>query len=77
MSCVPPACDLGEIFRGDARAEQDFAVLGGWCSAGGASTKDARWFSIRITEDMLPELFHKGSAQRTVAAWELLTSLFC
>ena len=77
MSCVPAVKDLGEIFRGDARAEQDYAVLGGWYSGGTGDTTKARWFSLKVTADMLPEFSHKGSAQRTVAAWELLTTLFC
>ena len=32
MSCAPPTSDLGELFRGDAKAEKDYAVRGGWCS---------------------------------------------
>ncbi|CAE8670254.1 unnamed protein product, partial [Polarella glacialis] len=69
--------DLGTIFKADAKGETDFVVLGGWECRDGCPTKTARWFSVRVTKVMAPWLFEKGHGSRTIAASELLASLFC
>ena len=75
LPCRPLGSDIGEVFRADARAEEHYAVIGGWECAGGKGPREARWFSARLSKDELPEFFERGSAQRTIAAWELLATM--
>jgi hypothetical protein len=77
MSSCRPASDLGVVFKADAKGEDDYVVLGGWECIDGTPTQEARWFSVRITATMAPWLFEKGHGSRTIAASELLASLFC
>ena len=42
---------------------------------GGTLPKDARWFSVTIKRDDLPEFFKDYDGKRTVAAWELLATV--
>ena len=74
--CPPLDTDIGEIFRADARAEDDFAVLGGYETAGGIEKGKARWYSLTVRREDAPEFFLRGTAQRVVAAWELAATLF-
>ena len=67
--------EVGEVFRTDAKAEQESVTIGGWESRGGVSTKMARWFSLRISKEEAPWLFHKGHGSRTIASSELLGTL--
>ena len=64
----------GELFRTDAKAEGKLIVLGGWSLENGFETKQARWFSLRITEEDAPWLF-RIEPFRVIAALELLGSL--
>ena len=76
MTCEAPRSNLGELFRTDASAHDDYAILGGWECRNGTMPKDARWFSIRLTAADLPAFFIKGgSAKRVVAGWELLATM--
>ena len=54
IPCDRPERVLGEWFRTDAKGAKDFAVLGGWTLGDSGNTKDARWFSIKITPRELP-----------------------
>ena len=76
MTCEAPRTNVGELFRTDASAHEDYAILGGWECARGTRPGDARWFSIRVTAKELPAFFIKGgSAKRVVAGWELLATM--
>ena len=66
---------MGELFRTDASAHDDYAVLGGWECRDGTPPHLARWFSMKITAAHLPEFFSKGSAKKVVAGWELLATM--
>ena len=37
-----------EAFRTDAKAEDDFFVLGGWETLHSFNTKECRWFSVKV-----------------------------
>lgn len=67
-----PPVTSGEIFRVDAAADHDGIAIGGWEVYGGVGTKEARWFSLRITRQNFPWLYAKGEPFRTIAASELL-----
>ena len=60
----------GDVFRTDAKYEQNLVVLGGYeCST-------RRWFSIRVIKDEAPWLFKEdGSSQWASSPAELLTVL--
>ena len=75
MPCEVRARHLGEVFRMDAKAEGDTVVIGGWLSAEGARTKDARWFAVQLTRKSAPWAFARGEPFRTIASLELLGSL--
>eukprot|EP00969_Alexandrium_andersonii_P185375 8190266-Alexandrium_andersonii.AAC.1 len=64
-SCREPEAVLGEVFKGDARATETFAVLGGWECRAGTPPERARWFSVRIERPQAPTLFPKDTAQKT------------
>eukprot|EP00969_Alexandrium_andersonii_P104103 4594828-Alexandrium_andersonii.AAC.1 len=68
---------LGEAFKGDARATEAFADFGGWECRAGTPPVRARWYSVRIERPQAPTLLPKGSAQKTVATWVLLTTMLC
>ena len=53
--CVSPDENKGVAFMADARAEADFAVLGGWGCAGAFSPASARCFWVRMAKADLPE----------------------
>ena len=74
--CRPLRLDSGEIFRIDAKAEEDCVVFGGWESDGGGPPSEARWFSVVLTKASAPGAFDKGEPFRTIAALELLGALF-
>ena len=76
ISCLPASRHMGEVFRTDAKAEHDFAVLGGWECRAGQRPEASRWFSLRIDRAQAPEFFARGTAQQSVAAFELLATLF-
>ena len=65
----------GEIFRGDARASEEDAEIGAWECRGGVAPEHARWFSMKITKEHFPWVFHKNDPKRVIAALELLTTL--
>ncbi|CAE7937949.1 FCPC [Symbiodinium necroappetens] len=64
----------GVAFRTDAKCADGCVVLGGWECSG--TTKDSRWFSIRLTPDEAPYLFGpEGHSQWASASAELLATL--
>ena len=73
--CASKARDLGELFRLDAKAQGDTVVVGGWRCAGGISTRDASWFSVRLTRRNAPWAFARGEPFRTIASLELMGAL--
>ena len=74
-ACRSRAKDLGEVFRLDAKAEGDTVAVGGWRSAGGERTADAKWFSVSLTRKSAPWAFARREPFRAIAAIELLASL--
>ena len=77
VSCKDPGHDIGLAFKSDAKAELDYVCIGGWECRGGINTKQARWFSVRLTIKEAPWLFTRGHGSRTVASSELLGTLLC
>ena len=78
LMSAPPVPKKGEedMFRSDAKAENGKAFVGGWESAGGCSTKEARWFYIELTREEAPWVFSKeNDPGRVIAALELLGTL--
>ena len=67
-----PPTTSGEVFRVDAVADHDGISIGGWEVYGGVTTKQARWFSVKVTRKNFPWLYAKGEPFRTIAASELL-----
>ncbi|CAE7776784.1 unnamed protein product, partial [Symbiodinium microadriaticum] len=64
----------GVAFRTDAKCADGYVVLGGWECSG--TTKDSRWFSLRLTPDEAPYLFDpEGHSQWASASAELLATL--
>ena len=70
--CAARACDLGEVFRLDAKAEGEEVAIGGWRCRGAASTREAAWFSVRLNRRNAPWSFARGETFRTIASLELL-----
>jgi hypothetical protein len=75
--CRPAGTAAVEYFRADAKGEAEAVTVGGFVSSEGVPTKQARWFSVRLTPADVPWLFHKGHSSRTIATAELLSSLLC
>lgn len=75
MPCEKRACDLGELFRLDAKAEGDVVSIGGWRSKDAVSTKEAAWISVPPTRKTGPWAFASGEPFRTIATLELLGAL--
>ena len=73
--CLPISPVRLELFRTDASATDDHAVLGGWETSTTQDPRSARWFALKITKCELPEFFKGDTAMRTVAAWELLATI--
>ena len=66
--------EKGELFRVDAKAEEDTVRIGGWSLWNGPDTKTAAWFSLQITREDCPWVFVKEPF-RLVASLELLATL--
>jgi len=76
VPCRERISAAGESFRGDARAEEDFAEIGAWDSRGGGKPELARWFSHKMSKEDYPWVYMKGgSPKRVIAALELYTTL--
>ena len=75
-TCRRPQVELGEVFKADAKGEQDYMVLGGWECRGGVPTSAARWFALRIERQEAPWLFRQHGSQ-TIATGELMATLAC
>jgi hypothetical protein len=67
--------DLGEIFRTDAKGEQDMVTIGGWECRGKRPVGQCRWFSVEVNSAMAPWLYERGHTSRTIASSELLGTL--
>jgi len=75
VSCRSPPVVFREAFRTDAKAEDDFFVLGGWETLSSFDTSSCRWFSIRINASDYPFLFNaQGTAQGMSTVAELLAT---
>lgn len=74
--CRKLSVDLGEVFRTDAKGEDQKVVLAGWLLAGSKSTFDAPWFSITLGPQHIPWAFRpeKGSSWASTSL-ELLATL--
>ena len=65
------------ILSGDAKAEGDDVMLGGWRPARDGSTTGAPWFRLRLTRRNAPWAFGAGEPFRRIASLELFTTLLC
>ncbi|CAE7420359.1 Exosc3, partial [Symbiodinium sp. CCMP2456] len=75
VSCRSPPVVFREAFRTDAKAEDDFFVLGGWETLSSFDTSSCRWFSIRINASDYPFLFNaQGTTQGMSTVAELLAT---
>ena len=75
--CAAPTHSMGDVFRADAKATDDYAVTGGWEGVDGTPPHCARWFSLRIDRLHAPAFFVKTNRQQTIAARELLAIALC
>ena len=71
-NCRTDGKQLGELFRLDAKADNETVAIGGWLSSGGRRAKDAPWFSVRLTRTTAPWAYAKGESFRVIASLELL-----
>jgi hypothetical protein len=74
-SCKHAPESLGEVFRTDAKGEEDYIVIGGYESRPGLPLSEARWFSLRVEKREAEWLFEKGHSSRTISSSELLATL--
>ncbi|CAE7547522.1 unnamed protein product [Symbiodinium sp. CCMP2592] len=75
VCCKSPPLMLREAFRTDAKAEDDFFVLGGWETLHSFEPKKCRWFSVRVTAADYPFLFNaQGTAKGMSTVAELLAT---
>ena len=58
VSCKSPPLVYREAFRTDAKAEDDYFVLGGWETLHSFDTKECRWFSVRVDASAYSFLFN-------------------
>ena len=73
--CREESKDMGELFRLDAKAEGQEVAIGGWLCADGRATRDAPWFSVKLTRQNAAWAFARGEPFRTIASLELLGAL--
>ena len=66
--CSEPTKVPGELFRLDAKAEGNEVAIGGWVSKGGQSTREARWFAVRLNPRNAPWAFARGEPFRLIAS---------
>ena len=75
VSCKSPPMVYREAFRTDAKAEDDYFVLGGWETIHSFDTKECRWFSVRVDSSAYPFLFNaQGTAKGMSTVAELLAT---
>ena len=75
VSCKSPPMVYREAFRTDAKAEDDFFVLGGWETLHSFDTKECRWFSVKVQAADFPYLFNsQGTAKGMSTVAELLAT---
>ena len=70
-------CEVGEVFKADARAEAGRAYIGGWECRDNVASKEARWFALEVEKADFPWVWGKDDPQRVIAALEMLGSLLC
>ena len=75
VECPTRTKDLGEVFRLDAKADNNEVAIGGWRSLGVKKTAEAPWFAVRLNRVNAPWAFARGEAFRTIASLELLGAL--
>ena len=64
ISCRGPPPVGFDAFRTDAKASEDYFVLGGWETLTSLEPGQARWFSLKVSSKELPFLFNeKGEAE--------------
>ena len=75
VSCKSPPLVCREAFRTDAKAEDDYFVLGGWETLHSFDTKECRWFSVRVDASAYSYLFNaQGTAKGMSTVAELLAT---
>ena len=60
MPCQRRANFFGEVFRLDAKAEDDTAAVGGCRSTNGAKASEAAWYSVSLTRSTASWAFVRG-----------------
>ncbi len=70
VSCKHKVRHMGELFRVDANAKGNDAVVGGWRTGPSPDTKTAPGFSIRLTRFNAAWALSKEEAFRTTASLE-------
>ncbi|CAE7826044.1 unnamed protein product [Symbiodinium sp. CCMP2592] len=76
VSCRGARPAEAESFRTDAKAAEDFYVLGGWETCHSLEPGRARWFSLKVHAQEIPALFNdRGTAEGMSTVAELLATL--
>ena len=76
ISCRGPPPVGFDAFRTDAKAAEDYFVLGGWETLTSLEPGQARWFSLKVKSKDLPALFNdKGEAEHMTTVAELSATL--
>ena len=76
ISCRGPPPVGFDAFRTDAKAAEDYFVLGGWETLTSLEPGQARWFSLKVMSKEHPALFNeKGEAEGLSTVAELLATL--
>ncbi|CAE6970985.1 unnamed protein product [Symbiodinium sp. CCMP2592] len=76
VSCRGARPAEAESFRTDAKAAEDFYVLGGWETCHSLDPGRARWFSLKVHAQEIPALFNdRGTAEGMSTVAELLATL--
>ena len=77
-SYIPSTKALGEMFRSDAKAEDQKVVVGGWELAGSERACDAPWFALELSSAEIPWCaYERGDPFKAISALELLATLLC
>ena len=64
-----------ELFRADAKAQQDDVVIGGWETGHTLDPKKARWYSLRLEKSSSFWIHWKGEPYKVIAALEMMATL--
>ena len=75
MSSLTNIDFTAELFRADAKAQQDDVVIGGWETRYTLDPKKARWYSLRLEKSSAFWMYWKGEPYKVIAALELMATL--